>query len=668
MDGHLFLPIARQDVDSPMYTGYDSSIIRSDDAGLHWCNPYTLSLTPDGHCPTKSSEFTASGLASYGYTLQRLAEGDAPLPPGDPSYSAATPSMLFQSNSGRTSFLMQPILNCQDESISNSVVTCPAGDGHPQYQYLFAMDGNRRGRRLVRILRSKLGAKFGAADFSVYVCPSYWTAGACDGNQEEFWSSDRSKGTIIQFDSGTFATLHVLSQGVSVPTDASGTRRYLLVGKACRMGGPCDAAAVSAPKPWGPWTLSIRATPPNDDFFYYPILPTFQSTSDGQFSIAISSSPRLAFPREGSPYFNVYNFSINRYPRNAPRELEAGLAPRGRPAVGGKLQLSYCRAPNDSACIPTVGLVSAMEFVEPEGYDWINGGPGLQFFPRPYATDLMSPTVCMVTRGHDNNRQWQGANTAGTRGWGMMLDSLSNGMRDKCVMYDGRGPDAVTEINTHSTPAPLTGDQDWTVVTVFKVSNTTANGIFSWGSLNCAPTNYPPCANAGGGGGVQATTNMALMDPGGQGRGNGSLGILFDVAGGSLLNCCVGVATAPDQITAGDVHAVAYVKKAGAVTPASIHAPDPVLKIWRESTSYTGSALTLYGGANGGPPRTSPQNYFYFGWADTAGNSGVAGRHADVTYYYNLIYSRALSDAEWIRLYTYLKSALPQSPAEIVVQ
>jgi hypothetical protein len=236
------------------------------------------------------------------------------------------------------------------------------------------------------------------------------------------------------------------------------------------------------------------------------------------------------------------------------------------------------------------------------------------------------------------------------------------------VLYDGRGSDALTEINTHSTPAPLTGDQDWTVVTVFKVSNTTANGIFSWSSLNCAPGNYPPCASAGGGGGVQATTNMALMDPGGQGRGNGSLGILFDVAGGSLLNCCVGVATGPDQITAGDVHAVAYVKKAGTVTPASINAPDPVLKIWRGSTSYTGSALTLYGGANGGPPRTSPKNYFYFGWADTAGNSGVAGRHADVTYYYNLIYSRALSDAEWIRLYTYLKSALPQSPAEIVVQ
>jgi hypothetical protein len=153
-----------------------------------------------------------------------------------------------------------------------------------------------------------------------------------------------------------------------------------------------------------------------------------------------------------------------------------------------------------------------------------------------------------------------------------------------------------------------------------------------------------------------------------QGKGDGSLGLLFDVTGGTLLGCCTGVATAPDQIKPGGIYAVAYVKKAGAVNPATINTEDPVVKIWKGGDRYAGSALTVYGGANAGPPRASGSNYFYFGWADSGGSSSTAGNHADVTYYYNLIYSRTLTDAEWLRLYAYLKAALVESPAQLTVQ
>ena len=135
-----------------------------------------------------------------------------------------------------------------------------------------------------------------------------------------------------------------------------------------------------------------------------------------------------------------------------------------------------------------------------------------------------------------------------------------------------------------------------------------------------------------------------------------------------MLNGCIGVSTAPGQVTAKAVHAVTYMKKAGPITPASTNGPDPLLRTWRGATRYAGSDLTVYGGVNGGPPRTPSRNYFYFGLADTTGNSVIAGRHADVTYYFNLIYSHALSDAEWLRLYAYLKSALPQSPAGLVLE
>src|SRR5262249_26359518 len=154
-----------------------------------------------------------------------------------------------------------------------------------------------------------------------------------------------------------------------------------------------------------------------------------------------------------------------------------------------------------------------------------------------------------------------------------------------------------------------------------------------------------------------ATINANMADLTAQGKGNGSLGLMFDVAGGTLLDCCVGVATAPDQIAPQNIYAVAYVKRSGALTPAGLKAPNPVLKIWRGSDQFAGPALALYGGDDTGAPRASSKNYFYFGWADSIGNTTAPGKHADVTYYYNLIYSRALGDAEWIRLYTYLKSA-----------
>jgi hypothetical protein len=576
--------------------------------------------------------------------------------------------MLFHVATPEAGFDVSPILTCQDESLANGVLTCPTDNGHDRYLYLYALDGNRKVRRLVRILKSKLESSYDTSDFSAYTCPTQWSTGPCDGTLPESWTSVLANATIVQFDQGTFGSLHSLSSAVAVPTDLAGTRSYVLVGKSCHVGGPCFAAAMTSPKPWGPWSLSTLAPPPDDDFFYYPILATYQLLADGHFAMGIAASARIAFPREGSPYFYQYDFQMNRLARN-PLPEAAGVPGRGRPAAGGKLKLRYCALPGETACVPLSGLVSALEFAEPEGFDWNAPYPGAQqWFPRPYATNVVGNSTCMVTGGHDSNRQWQGTNTAGTRGWGMMLNSIYYGFRDKCVMYDGKGSDTVTAINSHSTPEPLTGDQDWTVVTVFKVSNTTANPIYSWTSINCAPPNYPPCASAAGNGGIFATASANLTDPTGQGKGNGSLGLMFDVAGGSLLGCCVGVATPPDQIEANNVYAVAYVKRAGAVTPATLNGPTPSVRIWRGAEGYSGTALTLYGGNNGGPPRTSPSNYFYFGWADSGGSSSVTGRHADVTYYYNLIYSRALSDSEWLRLYSYLKSALPQSPAGVVVQ
>jgi hypothetical protein len=273
----------------------------------------------------------------------------------------------------------------------------------------------------------------------------------------------------------------------------------------------------------------------------------------------------------------------------------------------------------------------------------------------------------MVTGGHDSNRQWQGTNTAGKPGWGMVFDSLNYGFRDKCVLYDGKGPTTNTAINSHSTPAPLTGDHDWTVVTVFKMSNTTTNGVFLWSSLNCAPPSYPPCKSANGEGGVLATASANFGNLTGQGRGDGSLGLMFDT-GGPLLNCCVGVSTPADQISANNIYAVAYMKKAGAVSNDSVQAREPGIKIWRGSTSYSGQLLTVYGGSSASVPHTSANNYFYFGWADSTGSASQPGAHADITYYYNLIYSRTLSDNEWLRLYEYLKSALEASPAGLSVQ
>jgi hypothetical protein len=668
-NGHLFLPVYRQASNSPFYTAYDSTIIRSDDGGLHWCNPYTLSLTPDGHCPSNASEFAASGLGSLGYTLERLAGGDAPLPPSDPSYSAPTPSILFPAATPEASFITAPILTCQDETIGNGLMTCPSENGHDRYMYLLATDGNRRTRRLARILRSKLEGKYNTSDFSVYTCPTQWTSeGPCDGMQPQFWTSSLSAGTIVHFDEGTFGDMHSLSSAVFVPQDSTGNRTYLLVGKSCGMAGPCLAGAETSPKPWGPWTQSKLSTPPDDDFFYYPMLPTFQLSSDGHFQMAVASSPRISFPREGSPYFHQYSFSAIAG-AGRPATAAASLPPRARSAVVGKLKLRYCTGAHELGCIPTNGLVSALEFAEPEGYDWSAPVAGFQqAFPRPYAGNVIGPPVCIVTGGHDSNRQWQGTNSLGAPGWGMMLDSLYYGFRDKCVLYDGKGPATTTAINTHSTPAPLTGDQDWTVVTVFKLSNTTANGIYLWSSLNCTPANYPPCSNAGGGGGVQATASSNFTNLTGQGKGDGSLGLMFDVAGGTLLNCCAGVATAPGQLAAGSIYAVAYVKKAGTLNVDSVSGANPLVKIWRGSAPYTGQALTLFGGNGIGPPRTSPNNYFYFGWADSTGSTSVAGNHADVTYYYNLIYSRTLTDSEWLGLYDYLKTGLRESPAGLIVE
>jgi hypothetical protein len=398
------------------------------------------------------------------------------------------------------------------------------------------------------------------------------------------------------------------------------------------------------------------------------MLPTFQTSADGHFQLAVAASPRTAFPREGSPYFYQYGFSLTKTPPK-PATAAAGLPSRERTAVAGKLKLRYCAAENEPACVSTNGLVSALEFAEPEGYDWSKPTPGFpQAFPRPYAGNVIGPAVCMVTGGHDSNRQWQGTNSSGAPGWGMMLDSLNYGFRDKCALYDGKGPTSATAINTHSTPAALTGDQDWTVVTVFRMSNTTANNVFLWSSLNCSPGAFPPCAAASGGGGVMATASANFTNLTGQGKGNGSLGLMFDVTGGPLLNCCVGVGTATDQIGPGNIYAVAYVKKAGAVNRASLNAANPAVKIWNGSTPYSGQALTMFGGDSGGPPRTSANNYFYFGWADSTGSSSVTGNHADVTYYYNLIYSRALTDAEWLRLYTYLKAGLRASPAQLTVE
>jgi len=668
-NGHLFAVVYRQDTNSPLYTMHDSTIIRSDDAGLHWCNPYTLSLTPAGRCPATAAEFAASGLASYGYSLQRLAEGDAPLPPVDASYSAATPAMLFQAADPNAAFVPAPVLTCQDESTGNGVTACPTDNGHDTYMYMLATDGNRRRRRLARILKSKLETKFSAGDFEVYTCATQWRAGGvCDGTQPEHWTNVLANGTVVQFDHGAFAELHSLSSAILTPVDGAGTRRYLLVGNACRQGGPCFAAAETAPKPWGPWTRTTLAPPPDNDNFFYPLMASYRLSEDGRLTVAVAASPRLAFPLEGSPYFYQYEFAPRRTARAIGSAAAAERAPRGRPEAAGKLGLHYCTAPGENACVPANGLVSALEFGEPEGFDWTNpGAGGLQNWTRPYATNAVGDMVCMVTGGHDSNRQWQGTNSAGLRGWGMMLDSVYYGFRDKCVMYDGKGPETNPAINTHSTPAPLTGDQDWTVVTVFKVSNTTTNWINLWSSLNCAPPNYPPCAGAGGAGGVRATASMNFLNTA-QGKGNGSLGLLFDVAGGALLGCCTGVATAPDQIKAGSIYALAYVKKAGAVNPATVNADDPVLKIWKGGDRYAGTALTVYGDANAGPPRTSASNYFYFGWADSGGSSSTAGNHADVTYYYNLIYSRTLTDAEWLRLYAYLKAALAESPAQLTVQ
>lgn len=275
--GKLYLPIYRNP-SSGVPTAHDTTILRSDDKGVTWRNPYTVSIAGTPH-----------------------ANGDAPLCGAASGASACadahySTSIMWQNLPGGVA-AFQAVEYMQDGA------TPPAGinDGcDPAIWTCFMADPNEG--TIARVLNTDLPS-LDVTKYQYYTCPTITDKFRCDGLLPGSWSSNLADRTPAGRPRG-------MAQWMSV-TYHPEFGGYLGVGEEQ---GTVFAWASNI---YGPWTIINNTGRING------VLPEFQSvplalkqvisTNPPHSRITVASNTK-AYTISGTPFFSQWDMVLGRTP------------------------------------------------------------------------------------------------------------------------------------------------------------------------------------------------------------------------------------------------------------------------------------------------------------------------------------------------------------------
>ncbi len=248
------------------WIGHDSTLIKTTDGGLTWCNP--------AHCGSSTN-----------------VNGDAPAGPGDASYPA---SILWPDPVSHNG-IDQHVARLEFVQYGQGGASWPSVDGNATYIYALAYSGNFNTWYLARVVKANI-ANLSASDWSYYKCPGYTTS-VCDGTIGGNWDSDQANATPLGTNNFGLGGVFYSSELAS----------YVTLG-----GNIGPVPFYTAPHIWGPWTISatMNENPsPNVNLGFIAAMPSTMTTiSTGviQFQAMATAYNNWG---SGSPVIMTYRIS-----------------------------------------------------------------------------------------------------------------------------------------------------------------------------------------------------------------------------------------------------------------------------------------------------------------------------------------------------------------------
>lgn len=457
-DGRLYLPIFRT---PPAGSGgglerHDMTIIRSDDGGKTWKNPYTIAH---------------SGSASSTGDVPRC--GSAAGGSGNPCTDASYPESIMWPALPYALFAWQAIQYGQDGA------TPPAGvnDGCAPGLYTCFIGDPLEGA-IARVLNTDLPS-LDVSKWQYYTCPAITDTYRCPGSASSSWTSTFADRTPTGPPRGT-----MWGQVVAYIKEF---KSYLMVGAD---GGNVFA---TAPTIQGPWDLVTDNTSESWGFTA-PMLGaghTVEGTNPPHVKLTMVRDTS-AYTSETTPFFAQWDLVLGRTPALNGGDDAIYRKISGNPAViqlvHAGLVISDSHAPGT---IPRKDLVWAFDFYDHGGHVY---GPDAQGFGTYGFHDIANGSAFLApfspgfgwTSGRGISLQAFGVSTWDA-GYGAYLATTMHETPQTIAI--GAANTTTSGLTLQNAPASMQGNGTFTVAGVFRFDSAGSNQVPLWTTGDNSGTN-----------------------------------------------------------------------------------------------------------------------------------------------------------------------------------
>jgi hypothetical protein len=452
--GKLYLPIYRNP-SSGIPIAHDTTLLRSDDKGVTWSNPYTVSVAGR---PQSNGDAPLCGASSGAVAC------------ADAHYST---SIMWQNLPG-------PVAAFQAVEYMQDGATPPAGinDGcDPAIWTCFMADPNEG--TIARVLNTDLPS-LDVTRYQYYTCPTITETHRCDGSLSGSWSSNLADRTPAGVPRG-------INLWASVTYQAE-FKSYLLVG------AYQGIVFAWAPAIYGPWTFirnTRTATGTALEFTSVPLaLKSVVSTDPPHVRITVASDTK-DHVIGGSPVFIQWDMVLGRTPAGrgeAPMFMSMGMPDNQSisPLHSGVV-MTDSHAPGT---IPRSGLQWLFDFYDYGRIPALN--PDQYGMTAPGYHDIANGSACLMpcsTDGGVTRCEWipgQGTSpsigyaTIANRGYSANITSLKHETPDTI------GTAGIPDYNLSATNAPVAmqGNGTYTVAGVFRYDSGSNGALWSTGGAS----------------------------------------------------------------------------------------------------------------------------------------------------------------------------------------
>ncbi len=458
----LYLSIMRQQ-HSGAANLRDITLIRSDDGGATWRNPYTISVagaaSAGGDPPSCGAASAASGATCSG-----------------PSYTVGMMWRGVGATTGDTRLISgdlngwQAVQYGQDWGTGSPSDTMPSGvtDGCDPLLYTCFI-GDPLDRSLMRVLNSDLPS-LDITKFQYYTCPSITDAFQCDGADSASWSSTFASRTQV----GNPIKSLLWSNPVAYIKEF---KSYLLIG-----GVTNGMVFYTAPKVQGPWTAVKVHVNVGQGFGFTSAAMglgyTVVSTNPPRVQLTLVSDRTDLDPStQGTLRFDKFDLVLGRTPRGGSQMNQINLYNSATTyrTYGAPLVYSNSNAPRT---IPIAGLEWGFDFYDHNGATPTSSVYGMRDHAKDGAmmVPCHGPTLCDWNAGQGITVQPYGVALNGSDGYQAMMQSMKHEFPQTAAIGAANTSTTPVGFTPTNAPAVMAGNGTFSVILV--VSRLAASGSF----------------------------------------------------------------------------------------------------------------------------------------------------------------------------------------------